>query len=391
MLSLKPILKKSNKQDRERKVLLGLIDHFLKTGKPVGSNTLKECGFQDLSSATIRNYFANLEKEGYLQQQHISGGRVPTDKAYRLYADSCYNNAPNATHQKYADILSDLRTCETREVTAFLHRSAEKLSEITHCAAFLSAPRFDQDFIVGSKLIAIDHSRYLSVLITDFGEVVTETLHSPHKLSHFTLKRIEEYCQWRITGIGSKPAHLTKEEEEIALIFHNEMMVRYIVNYSNFTYQDIYRTGFSQLLHYTEFQDPSLLANSLALFENTHGMRLLLKECRSLNTLKYWIGDDLTAYSPNAQPNCTVLAIPYRVNKQTVGAIGLLGPTRLNYKDFFEILNELSENISEALTNNLYKFKITMRQPKNEEIENKKMDVPLISRASHLLIENKRK
>lgn len=390
MRTLKPMIKKSNKQDRERKILLGLIEHFLKTGKPVGSNTLKECGFEDLSSATIRNYFANLEGEGYLQQQHTSGGRIPTNKAYRLYADHCFNHASHASKQQ-TTTFSNLRTCETREITAFLQHATEQLVDITQCAAFLSAPRFDQDFIIGSKFVAIDHARYLCVLITDFGAVLTETLYSSHKLSHFSLKRIEEYCQWRITGIGNKPEHLTKEEEEIALSFYNELMVRYIVNYSNFTHQDIYRTGFSQLLHYPEFQEASLLANSLALFENTHGMRLLLKECRTLDTLKYWIGDDLITYSPYAQPNCTVLAIPYHVNKQAVGAVGLLGPTRMPYDQLFTILSHFSENISEALTNNLYKFKITMRQPKPDELDNKRHDTPLISQTPHLLIENKKK
>lgn len=388
MRALKPIIKKSNKQDRERKVLIGLIEHFLKSGKPVGSNTLKDCGFEDLSSATIRNYFASLEEEGYLQQQHTSGGRVPTNKAYRLYADYCYNNT---SHTKQADRFSNLRSCETREISAFLHRATEQLADLTHCAAFLSAPRFDQDFIIGCKFIAIDHTRYLCVLITDFGEVVTEILHSTNKLSNFSLKRIEEYCQWRITGVGSKSEHLTKEEEEVALGFHNELMVRYIVNYSNFTNQEIYRTGFSQLLNYPEFQEASLLANSLALFENTHGMRLLLKECRSLNTLRYWIGDDLIAYTPYAEPNCTVLAIPYYVNKQAVGAVGLLGPTRMSYNQLFDTLNNFSENISEALTNNLYKFKIGMRQPKHDELENKRKEVPLINRSAHLMIENKNK
>ena len=83
MKSLKPaFVKKSAKYDiGKRKVLIGLVEYFIKTGKPVGSNTLKETGFGDLSSATIRNYFAHLETEGYLTQQHSSGGRIPTNLA----------------------------------------------------------------------------------------------------------------------------------------------------------------------------------------------------------------------------------------------------------------------------------------------------------------------
>ena len=62
--------KRKQRAEREREVLLGLVELYLLTGKPVGSNTLKENGFENISSATIRNYFASLEKEGYLMQQH---------------------------------------------------------------------------------------------------------------------------------------------------------------------------------------------------------------------------------------------------------------------------------------------------------------------------------
>ena len=77
-------IKRVGKQDRERKVLLGLVEYYIQTGKPVGSNALKEAGFGDLSSATIRNYFANLEEAGYLTQSHSSGGRIPTFLGYRI-------------------------------------------------------------------------------------------------------------------------------------------------------------------------------------------------------------------------------------------------------------------------------------------------------------------
>lgn len=65
------------KADREKQVLLGLVDTYIRTGKPVGSNTLKEGSFENLSSATIRNYFARLEEEGFLKQQHSSGAESP--------------------------------------------------------------------------------------------------------------------------------------------------------------------------------------------------------------------------------------------------------------------------------------------------------------------------
>lgn len=365
MNALQPPAKKSSKTDRERKVLLGLVEHYIQTGKPVGSNTLKEFGFEDLSSATIRNYFAHLEEEGYLQQQHTSGGRIPTDKAFRLYALESLNEKRTNTIS-----FQSLNKHSTRAVTSLLQEAAEELASLTKTAVFLSAPRFEQDFIVGIKLLVIDANRCLCILMTDFGEIRTEVLYTEHKLGAIASKRLEAYFNWRLTG-QSKPEHLSKPEEELGQKLYNELLVRYIVGYTQFNEEDVYRTGFSSLLTYPEFQDPATLARSLALFENTHGMRLLLKECSKFDQLKFWIGDDLTKYSAQATPDCCVIAIPYYVNSKPVGAIGVFGPLRLPYRSLFQTLNQFSEQLSKNLTNTLYKFQIALRQSQADTLISK--------------------
>lgn len=384
MKLLKSLSKKTGKSERERKVLLSLIEHYIKTGKPVGSNTLKDVEFADLSSATIRNYFANLDAEGYLLQQHTSGGRIPTDKAYRLYAEEACQSALQADLELDPN-AERLRSGETREIAAFLQHAAEKLSEKLQIAVFLSAPRFEQDFIIGIKLISIDTERCLCVLITDFGDVKTEILHVGIKLSSFTIKHLECYFNWRLAG-QNKPDNLTSSEEELGIQLYKELMMRYIVSYSRFEQEEMYRTGFSTLLNYPEFHDPSILAKTLGLFENTQGMRLLLKEASKLDTLKFWIGDDLLSYSSEAHLNCAVIATPYHVNHQPVGAIGLLGPNRLPYPQAFHMLRQFSANITHTLTNSLYKFKINLRQPKQETIDLKQKNLSLIGQTQRLLL-----
>lgn len=387
MKALKPvIIKKSAKEDREKRVLLGLIEYHLRTGKPVGSNTLKEAGFGDLSSATIRNYFANLEETGYLTQQHASGGRIPTEKAYRLYAQEHIDAtqiSPEAEKQ-----CRSLSANDSKEIAAYLQEAAEKLSQMTNSAVFLSAPRFDQDFVTGLRLIGIDHYRCLCVLITDFGVIQTELIHVDRKLNTFTIKRIEEYFHWRLTG-HDKPENLEKEDEELAKKIYNEIMVRYIVDYSNFTNEDIYRTGFSKLLSYPEFQDSPNLASSLSLFENIHSMRLLVRECSAHNQVKFWIGNDLEPYATET-PDCSVIAVSYRINNQNAGAIGLLAPLRIPYKEVIGLVRAFGESISEALTRNIFKFKIKYRQPQEYPIYLPNEKQRLIGQTQFFLIEDKR-
>ena len=373
-------LQKTPKEEKTKAILLGIIELYLLYGKPIGSNTLKENGFDHISSATIRNYFAKLESQGFLTQQHTSGGRIPTSLAYKFYA-SYYRHATTA-HIQDVKILKKTLNQDTKEIARYLEQASELLSQVTQSAIFLSFPRFDQDHIVKIKLVKIDHHRYLCVFITDFGLIQTEILYAGKNLSHLSLKRLEHYFHFRMTGID--PPKLSKEEEDIALDFYREILLRYIVNYSNFSQEDIYKTGFSKLLQFPEFQDTTVLATGFSLFEDISYMRKLLQECISAKDLCFWIGNDLEKGGTHA----SVIAFPYFIHRKSVGAIALLGPMRMPYPKFFGLLRTFSSILSETLTRNLYKYKITYRKPQTKQIDLKKSDLLYLSQSDHLLLED---
>lgn len=350
--------KKLPKTDREQAVLLGLIELYLKTGKPVGSHTLQESGFESLSSATIRNYFSKMEEAGYLKQQHTSGGRIPTEKAFRLYVDTNLNEGELLKDQEEA--LEKVFKEKGREVATLLNRSADVLSELTKCAVFVSAPRFDQDFIQDVRLIRLGGEKILTVLITDFGLVRTETVYLEKEADPTFLRTAEEYFLWRMNK-GEKPLFRNEAEAKLAQRIYNEIMVRHVVGYANFPEEDIIRTGLSKLLAYPEFNDAVALASSLALLEDENQMRDLLRKCGKANAITTWIGDELVPFVPE-KAECAVIAIPYRINQSIAGAIGILGPMRIPYRNLFGLMQIFSENLSNALTESIYKFQITFRQ-----------------------------
>jgi len=373
MTGMKPLtLRKPPKSQRERLVLLGLVELYLEMGKPIGSNTLRDNGFSHLSSATIRNYFEKLEEEGFLKQQHSSGGRIPTHMAYQLYATT-YLRHP-LIGDKDRKLIKEKLSRETREIISYLQQAAETISEVTKCAVFLSAPRFDQDFVLDIKLMAIDTHRCLCVLITDFSLVQTELLYTDKKLSSFTLKRIEAFFHWKLTGFD-RP-NLSEEEEILATKFYSEVMLRHLVGNTHFTSEDIYKTGFSRLLAYEDFNDASALAGGLAFFENKEALRALLNDCSKKGSLNVWIGENVQG--------CSVMAIPYKINQTIVGSIAILGPNRIPYRKLFGILESVSETLSECLTRSVYKFKITFRKPEIGLIDVKSEQSTLC-----LLLENK--
>lgn len=368
-MALKPQKEKKAKRDKIESVLRGLIEYYLKTGKAVGSDTLRIAGFEEISSATIRNYFAELEQTGFLKQHHTSGGRVPTPAAFRWYAALCQEELEHEEmHESKATTIGEEYSEDMKEVALYLQRATESISEATGSAAFLSAPRFDQDFVTDIKLVSIDNSRALAILLTSFGQIYTEQLLVPHKISSFTLKRIEEYCLQRLKGSDVAHAELTKEELELAIRFYQEAMTRYIVSYVNFTKEDLFRTGFSKLLRYPEFQEAESLTSSLSLFENQVALRALVRDSVKAEKTKVWIAEDLFCFL-TGPANCAVISAPYSIAHKKVGALGIIGPMRMPYKHVIALVQAAAHDISQFLEKNLYRHKITFRTPQHAGYE----------------------
>ena len=132
--------------------------------------------------------------------------------------------------------------------------------------------------------------------------------------------------------------------------------------------EEIYKAGFSKLLLYPEFHDPSILSNTLSLFENTPLIKLLLDTSFQEEKTKFWIGDDLKDFTPPPHLS-SLIAIPYQIGEKTVGVIAALGPDRLEYGRVFAVLQTAAKLLSENLTNSLYKYKLTYRQPKSKALD----------------------
>lgn len=353
-MKIKPL-----KAQRERQVLFGLIDLYIKSGKPIGSQTLQESGFEAYSSATIRNYFARLEEEGLLAQSHTSAGRIPTASAFKLYIEEA--SLDESLDPKEKKWIKSKLLKETKEVVAYLQEASELFSEMAGCASFLSSLRFDQDFVSDIRLVQLDAHRMLSVLITDFGLVHTEIIRLEAKLSHFAIKRLENFFKFKMTGLD-RP-ELSDEEEIIAKKLYNEVLMRHLVNHVHFTHSDVYKTGFSKLLGHSDFAEITQLSSTMALFENENSLLTILSDAQRTGQLIRYIGDDLNHFIKTKEPIASVLAIPYSIHQTTAGALGILVPLRSDYKRLIALLKVFQECLNDTLTKSVYKHKISYRKP----------------------------
>lgn len=346
------------RKEKEFAVLLGLIEQYLKTGKPVGSGVLQETEFQNLSSATIRNYFAALEEDGYVTQLHTSGGRLPLSKGYEFYAKVCLDEVLQEPIQRVDVTLEPKENAEN--LIPFLQEAAANISEQLKVGVVLSAPRFDKDSISDIHFHFIDVRRVLAVIVSEFGLVHTQILMPLEAMSPALVRKVDRFAKMRVYKEKIEQDFFEQEEMGIIRRLYQEAVSSFFVKYSSFSEEDMWKVGFSHLLTYPEFAEASSLAASLSLFENNMILRGLFRKVQREGAIRFWLGESLKPFVA-ADPNCVFVAAPYRVGTTYVGAMGILGPQRVQYRDVFRLLRNTIEQISEALTASLIRQRITYR------------------------------
>src|SRR5262245_63171353 len=155
---------------RHREVLVALIREYIDSAEAVGSRLLAKRHFRNLSPATIRNVMADLEEMGYLSQPHASAGRVPTDKAYRLYVDSFPRPSPSTAR------ASDTLPARASGIDGFMERTSERLSTVTRMTGLLLAPPLRHTTISRVELMPFEEDRALAVIVTDSGWVTARAI-----------------------------------------------------------------------------------------------------------------------------------------------------------------------------------------------------------------------
>lgn len=161
-----------------RSDILGLIiNHYIRTGEPMGSKTLCALLPYSVSSATIRNEMAALGELGFLQQRHTSGGRVPTKASYRYYVDNLIAPLPLSDYEKYK--IQEVLSVNASDPERLLADASRLLSEATGCASFYSTVKDEYDCLQGIDLIPAGNNKAMIVMLTVGGRIKSSVIHTP--------------------------------------------------------------------------------------------------------------------------------------------------------------------------------------------------------------------
>ena len=164
--------------ERMQMVLRGIVDSYIESSEPVGSRTLSKQLEVQFSPATIRNIMSDLSEMGYLMQPHTSGGRIPTDKAYRFYVDSMVvaNQLPNSI-QSHISELSRLGT--TAPVEVLLQNTTKILAGLTKFVCLVTAPKTEVSLLQRIEFIKVSARKVLVILVTKSGVVRNKIIDTP--------------------------------------------------------------------------------------------------------------------------------------------------------------------------------------------------------------------
>ena len=334
--------------ERKKQILKAIVEAHIAEGEPVGSKYIVENRQLTCSSATIRNEMSELEEMGYLEKPHTSAGRVPSELGYRFYVDSLVQHYA-MTANEIAEINNILKSKMT-ELDQILENASRLASNITNYTGFAVKPKFSSHSISKFEAISIDDFNILLVMIISGGTVKTKRIHMPEKITEEQIFKINRALNTYLVGLGSEDITLP-----ILMDIENELggdarafgpIIKVIYDtMSESETGDLRISGLNRLLQYPEFSDAENLGELLGAFERKDDILDIVSGLDGEN-VNVVIGSESSVKVIN---NSTLVFKPIRSGGRTVGAIGVIGPLRMDYARVLATLDNLGGNISHLL------------------------------------------
>ncbi len=337
--------------ERKKQILKAIVEAHISGGEPVGSKYIVENKQLACSSATIRNEMSELEELGFLEKPHTSSGRVPSEQGYRFYVDSLLQHYA-MTASEVAQINQILKV-KMNELDGILEKASKLASNLTNYTGFAVRPKYVSVAISKFEAIEIDEENLLLVMITANGSVKTNRLRVDGGCNRESLGLLTKVLNENLVGLGSEEITLpilVKLENEMGENAHLINPVLKVI-YDTMNEADdgeLRISGLNRLLQYPEFSDSERFGNLLSALESKEDIVNLVSSGKN-DDVNVIIGSE---GEYKMMGNSSVIYKPIKKNGHTVGAIGVIGPLRMDYAKVLATIEELGENISDMLGDN---------------------------------------
>ncbi len=339
--------------ERAEQLLKVLIRRYVSDGQPVGSRTLSREPALDLSPATIRNVMADLEDLGLVASPHTSAGRVPTQLGYRFFVDSIMKVRP-VEDVALNEIREHLDVPASRETV--IGNASELLSQLTHYAGVVKLTRHRQRRLRQIEFLKLSGNRILAILVTDGADVENRVLSSDRVYTESELVAAANCFNALYSGKTLDQVRtgllrdMKRDNQEADRIMSDAIsMAQELFRNEEQDGDDLLVSGETNLMGLPEFTEMEKLRGIFDTFKAKHNLLDLLDRSISGEGIHIFIGQE-SGY--DALTDCSLVTAPYTLEDQSIGVIGVIGPTRMAYETIVPVVDITARLLSSALSYN---------------------------------------
>jgi len=326
--------------EREKIVLKAIVEEYINTGEPISSKVVatKYCPY--VSSATIRNDMGILEEMGYITQPHPSAGRVPSPKGYRYYIENILVDCKLSPQQKMRirKILSNLEP-DIKDLREIIKATSWLIAQLSKLLAFSYGPISSGKFVKRLWLTPIDENSVLLIYMTETGDVDHRVIYA--KYNPANLERLSNIISAKLEKEGIDKVDI---KEILTLLPEEEALIKRVIDSlkkEKYSYAESYIEGTDYIDKIPEFNDPETLKSLISIINKEE---LVMEQINAaINSGDVWT-------SIGERGNLTLVVVPYFAKDLPIGAAGVVGPIRMNYKFVIPLLNYIKSCISEMLS-----------------------------------------
>jgi heat-inducible transcriptional repressor len=350
-MAKKPLIHELN--IRAQEILRHVVDVYVESGQPVGSKTLAQRLGSTLSAATIRNVMAELQEAGLLVSPHTSAGRVPTEAGLRVFVDGLLEigDVEDIARKN----IEQQCTPDGRDLNQVLGQASKILSGLSQCAAIVVAPKVEQA-LKHIEFVPLAPGQALVVLVSESGLVENRIIPVPTGLPASALREASNYLNAKIAGLTLSQAQAQiLQELETRKAQLNTVSSQVVQQGLALWSGEDGESGGTLIVH----GHANLLEN-VAQLEDIDRVRQLLE---SLELRKEWLGllgqteaaDGVRIFIGSENDlfgltGCSVVIAPFEDSNRVVGALGVIGPTRLNYGRVIPMVDYTAKMVSRLLS-----------------------------------------
>ena len=334
--------------EREKEVLRAVVQEYITTGGPVGSQQLTRRGEFEVSSATMRNVLADLEALGFLEKPHTSAGRVPTDRGYRFYVDTLVklrDPAPRDRELIHAGLVHE------SNLDDILSEASRVLHSLTRHAGVVLTPRVDAAVFQRIEFLRLRENRVLAVLVGQNGQVHNKALTVDFPVTSDELIKASNYLSELLHQVPLEEAReriRAEMDQEQAL--YNALTAKALklgaAATDLQTPERVLIEGTGSFLEQPEFADVERIRALFRALDEKHKLLHLLDRVQRTKEMHVFIGAE-SEFS--AAGDVTVIASPYGTAEAVLGTVGVIGPTRMDYRRVIPLVNFTAQVLSSVL------------------------------------------